>query len=103
MTQFEQEVIEKLSTLSTQQGNTTAYIADLAHVLRGNGRPGIIDRLTCVENSVQAVAKSQLECPARENATNQARRHRKELTAAVISTSAAVATAIVAIIAIVLK
>jgi hypothetical protein len=49
-------------------------VNDLRKAVFGNGRPGLIDRMTVIEQRTSAIVESELTCPAREAFTGGAMR-----------------------------
>ena len=49
-------------------------VADLRKAVFGNGRPGLIDRMTVIEQRTGTIMDSEASCPAREAFTGGAMR-----------------------------
>jgi hypothetical protein len=49
-------------------------VNDLRKAVFGNGRPGLLDRMTVIEQRTSAIVESELTCPAREAFTGEASR-----------------------------
>ncbi len=49
-------------------------VNDLRKAVFGNGRPGLIDRMTVIEQRTKAIIESEASCPAREAFTGGAMR-----------------------------
>jgi hypothetical protein len=49
-------------------------VNDLRKAVFGNGRPGLLDRMTVIEQRTSAIVESEATCPAREAFTGEAAR-----------------------------
>lgn len=68
-TQAELNHERRLATIETEVKKANDWLEDISHDIRGNGKPGLVDRVTRIE-------ERQEQCPARLNATGASMRER---------------------------
>jgi len=69
-----QRIFEILTDMQVDVGVVKANVASLLHSVDGNGKPGLKDRTTVIEQSVITLTQAHRDCPAREAMTGAARR-----------------------------
>lgn len=69
-----QKIFDVLTEVQVDVGVVKANVNSLLHSVDGNGKPGLKDRTTVLEQSIIAIAQAQRDCPAREAMTGAAKR-----------------------------
>ena len=70
------QVMDKLNKIENIVAITSDRVNDLRKAVFGNGRKGLIDRMTETEQTVLKIISDHSSCPARESASNVAKRQR---------------------------
>jgi len=84
------ELSAQIARMEQVQTDTLDFVKDLNKAIRGNGQPGLLDRVRTIETR-------QIDCPARDASRGDARRTRLEIAVAIVSAMAAIAACLVAI------